>query len=204
MSTEHILFAVASFLLGSIPFGVIVARARGVDIRSVGSGNIGATNVWRACGAAAGLAVFVLDVVKGVAPALAVLLTQKNSEPAFFIGMCAVLGHTFSPWLGFKGGKGIATGFGALIGSLPILAAASFVVFLVVLAASSYVSLASICAATALVIFSFLFPISLSVRIALIGFAVFVIVKHRSNIARLRAGTESKFTFRKKQDAPPQ
>ena len=119
------------FALGSIPFGFMVAKAKGVDIREVGSGNIGATNVMRVLGKGPGIAVLLLDVLKGLIPSLCGHLIFHDKQIAFAAGVAAVFGHTFSPFLKFKGGKGIATGLGALLGSSPFVGLAAFSVFFV-------------------------------------------------------------------------
>lgn len=198
------ILCLVSFLIGTIPFGVLVARARGVDIMNVGSGNIGATNVWRSIGWGPGLIVFLLDVAKGLGPAVYTHSTTGSVATAFFVGLCSVFGHSFSPWIGFRGGKGIATGFGVLIGAMPVVAFSAFGVFLVVLAVSRYVSLASLCASVAMVVFSILFGSPISVSVAVGFFAAFIFYRHRANIGRLMRGEESKFSTRRKDADAPQ
>jgi acyl phosphate:glycerol-3-phosphate acyltransferase len=197
--------AIFAFLLGSIPFGMLLARAKGVDIRSVGSGNIGATNVVRALGPKVGLAVFVLDVLKGTIPAL--IAKQAIQAPvgevqiqtiSMLMGVIAILGHMFSPFIGFKGGKGVATGFGAALGAIPGAALVGLAVISLTVALTRYVSLGSILAAIFVPIFSMLvFRDSLQLLPILVVMAAFIIWKHRANIERLRNGTESKFAFKK-------
>jgi glycerol-3-phosphate acyltransferase PlsY len=197
--------AIFAFLLGSIPFGMLLARAKGVDIRSVGSGNIGATNVVRALGPKVGLAVFVLDVLKGTIPAL--IAKQAIQAPvgevqiqtiSMLMGVIAILGHMFSPFIGFKGGKGVATGFGAALGAIPGAALVGLAVISLTVALTRYVSLGSILAAIFVPIFSMLvFRDSLQLLPILVVMAAFIIWKHRANIERLRNGTESKFAFMK-------
>ncbi len=199
---------VVSFLLGAIPFGFLLARARGIDIRKVGSGNIGATNVSRALGSKAGVFVLFLDVLKGVIPAALGHLLLKDATalaPAdhkILLGVTAVLGHVFSPFLNFRGGKGIATGLGALLGASPLVAVGVLVVFLIFMLAWRYVSLASIAAATSLPFFAYAFGyagswIYLSISLLL---ALLIWVKHIPNIKRLRARTEPKFAFKKPEE----
>ncbi|MDH4388348.1 MAG: glycerol-3-phosphate 1-O-acyltransferase PlsY [Fimbriimonas sp.] len=197
--------AIFAFLLGSIPFGMLLARAKGVDIRTVGSGNIGATNVVRALGPKVGLAVFVLDVLKGTIPAL--IATQVVQDPvggvqiqtiSMLMGVIAILGHMFSPFIGFKGGKGVATGFGAALGAIPGAALVGLAVISLTVALTRYVSLGSILAAISVPIVSMLvFRDSLQLLPILVVMAAFIIWKHRANIERLRNGTESKFAFKK-------
>jgi glycerol-3-phosphate acyltransferase PlsY len=198
---------IAAYLLGSIPFGLLAAKCKGVDIRTQGSGNIGATNVWRVCGWRFGLPVFVLDVLKGVAAVwLARWLAVRFGGDAAWCGIAAamvcVIGHSFPAWLGFKGGKGVATSLGVFLALMPLPSVVALLVWIVIFKVSGYVSLASIVAAVVLpaaaIAMQFTgrgggWPVS--------GFAVvaglLVILRHRSNIARLRAGTENRFGRKK-------
>lgn len=186
---------VGAYLLGSIPFGVLIARARGVDIFSVGSGNVGATNVKRALGTGPALVVLVLDVLKGVIPAAAAWQFLGSQEWAFGVGLAAVAGHCLSPFLGFRGGKGIATGLGVLLGSAPLVALSALGVFLISMLVCRWVSLSSMLAAVAAVGFGFLYgcsPILIGFFAAMTAFLIF---RHRSNIKRLIEGTEPKFSW---------
>ncbi len=187
------LLIVAGFILGSIPVGYLIARSRGIDIRTVGSGNIGATNVYRALGKGPGLLVFFLDVVKGLLPACAGAYWGGSTEWAFLAGAAAVVGHSFSPFLGFKGGKGIATGLGALLGSVPLVAVSAFAVFFAVMTATMIVSLSSIAAGFSLVVFGIIYhqSVTLCVLFGLLG--VYVLVRHRSNLTRVKERTEPQF-----------
>jgi glycerol-3-phosphate acyltransferase PlsY len=197
--------AIFAFFLGSIPFGMLFARARGIDIRAVGSGNIGATNVVRALGPKVGLTVFVLDVLKGYVPALltkqvvtAQALGLEVQTLSMIMGVIAILGHMFSPFVGFKGGKGVATGFGAALGAIPGAALVGFAVISLTVAITRYVSLGSILAAISVPIFSILvFKDSSQLIPILVIMVLFIVWKHRANIERLRNGTESKFAFKK-------
>ncbi|MEM7628715.1 MAG: glycerol-3-phosphate acyltransferase [Planctomycetota bacterium] len=167
----HWAFAIiAAFALGSIPFSLLVGLARGVDIRTVGSKNVGATNLGRTLGGRFFAIGFTLDTLKGFAPVLiaglvAGVLGEVELAPAdawlwLATAAAAVLGHTFSPWVGFKGGKGVATALGAALGLFPALTvpgAGALVVFLVVLGLWRYVSAASVTAAVALPAFTYLF-----------------------------------------------
>jgi acyl phosphate:glycerol-3-phosphate acyltransferase len=185
-------------LIGSIPFGYLVARAKGVDIFQAGSGNIGATNVSRVLGRKFGLLVFALDVLKGALPTAA--MHALNPEPAWSVaaGLAAMLGHLFPLYLRFHGGKGVATGFGVVAVLLPVPAVIAFLVWLAVLAASRYVSLASLVAVIALVTVRFLgtpSPFSaneMAVSSFCLATAILVIVKHRANIGRLVDGKENR------------
>ena len=188
---------VLAYLAGSIPTGYLVARARGIDIRSVGSGNIGATNVFRILGKGPGVFVLLADALKG---ALAVILLPRwlggdaadaRQQAALIAGVCAVLGHNFTCWLRFKGGKGIATSAGVLAAWAPLPFVATLGVFGVVLAASRYVSLASILAAAALPFAqAFLPPRQRSLVWISAVLSVLAIARHHANIRRLMAGTE--------------
>ncbi|MBS1717211.1 MAG: glycerol-3-phosphate 1-O-acyltransferase PlsY [Armatimonadetes bacterium] len=186
------LFAFA-YVLGAIPFGVIVARASGVDIMTTGSGNIGATNVHRTLGAGKSIPVFLLDVGKGFVPSFIALTSFGRSDLAFLVGLTAVLGHCLSIFLKFKGGKGVATGLGVLIGSVPPVAGLAFSIFVVVLAVTRYLSLGSIIASLALVPLGLAFHEPLAVNVCLGCLTLFVVLRHRKNIERLRSGNEPKF-----------
>lgn len=216
-----------AFLLGSIPFGLIIARAKGIDIRQHGSGNIGATNVLRVVGKKYGITCLLLDALKGFVPvAIAVNLIRITGRPVqvplglpeawalvlpaaeawkgqgvqILTALAAVLGHNYSPWVGFKGGKGIATSAGVLIALMPFAVIILIAVFLAVFLTTRYVSLASLVSAAALPLLTIwgswhhgriqdgtwnkpLFAFTVVI-------AVMAIWKHRSNLRRLREGTE--------------
>jgi glycerol-3-phosphate acyltransferase PlsY len=200
--------AAAAYLLGSIPTGYLLVRLfRHEDIRSVGSGNIGATNVMRTVGKGLGAATFLLDVLKGcaavwlgaaMAAALAPWMPRRDAEALG--ALFAVLGHMFPVWLKFRGGKGVATGFGVFLVAAPLAALISFAIFLSILALSRYVSLGSILAAAAFPVLAYFLvhgskpAFFLFVQAAV---ALLIIVKHHQNIGRLLAGTESRFGARK-------
>ena len=206
---------VAAYLLGSVPFAFVIAKMYGKDLRQVGSGNIGATNLARACGRKWGYICFALDVLKGLAPMIVVpqssiINHQSSIEFALWlaVGLAAILGHVFPLYLKFKGGKGVATSFGVALGLWPyftLCALIALIVWLAVVLKWRYVSLASICG-------SIVFPIALGsailavptwrfaalwpLLVAAIAIPVLVIVRHRENIKRLLAGTESKIRSR--------
>lgn len=190
-----ILLLCAGYLLGSIPVGFIVAKTLcGVDIRKTGSGNIGATNVLRTIGTGPAIAVFALDVTKGLLPTLA----AGHFAPgihwlAVLSGMAAVLGHTLSIFLGFKGGKGVATSLGVAVGLNPVIALIGFIFWAVMVAVSRYVSVASILAVIAVSLMFWLArePLIYSLFISLAS--LYVITKHRENIARLLQGREARW-----------
>lgn len=199
----HLLLAIGAYVLGAIPFGVLAAKLRRVDLAKVGSGSTGATNVHRALGWKWSLPVFLLDVAKGFVPALIArgLLTEHSAAWSLAIGLCAVLGHCASPFLGFKGGKGVATGLGAILGSTPLAALGSLSVFVLVMVATQFVSLGSILATGSLLIFDYIF---ISPWPVVAGHALLVAMvwyRHRSNIKRLREGKEPKFKFKNKDGA---
>lgn len=185
---------IASYLLGSIPFGLLIVKAwKGIDIRKYGSGNIGATNVLRAAGRGPAAVVFLADVSKGLAPVLvAQRLFPGTAWMAVAAGMLAMIGHTLSVFLKFRGGKGVATGLGIFIGLAPPAAGIAFAVWLIVLGIARYVSLASMIGAICVPIVMFTLGTPLSYKGFAILAALFVIIKHRTNISRLLQGKEPK------------
>ena len=199
-------WCILAFFIGSLPFGYWAGRLRGVDIREHGSGNIGATNVWRVLGWQWGAPVFALDALKGYLP---VFFIQQASPPSYWIvfgGLCAILGHTYSPFIGFKGGKGVATSLGVVIGFSWQVAAIAFAVFVMTLLATWWVSLGSILGAITAAIAFFLLPPHLlhgdplPYRIFAVLTMALIIYRHRSNIQRMRDGTEPRFG---KKQTPP-
>jgi glycerol-3-phosphate acyltransferase PlsY len=197
------LIPVVAYLLGSIPFGFLIVKARGSDIRMAGSGNIGAANVTRNAGAVAGVLTLLLDAGKGyLAVWLASWMTNGNAKWMMAAAVLAVVGHMFPVWLGFKGGKGVATGLGVFLPICPQAAGAAVVLWLLVVAFWRYSSLGSISAASALPVFVYLLyaprhapPAYVILGTVLISFLV--LAKHRSNVERLIAGEESQLTFRR-------
>ena len=193
---------VAAYFLGSIPTGYLVARAKGVDIRTVGSGNIGATNAMRALGRPAGIFVLLIDALKGYAASawlcdgLLLLPGVSLAEAETYrilAGIAAVLGHNYTCWLRFKGGKGIATSAGVYFALAPLAAGIALAAFILALLLTRYVSLGSIAAAVALPTAVWCLPknnLFLDIVTTVLG--VMAIYKHRSNIKRLMAGTESR------------
>ncbi|HTV08251.1 MAG TPA: glycerol-3-phosphate 1-O-acyltransferase PlsY [Candidatus Aquilonibacter sp.] len=190
-----------AYLLGSIPFGYILVRLfRKEDIRSTGSGNIGATNVVRSGAKGLGILTLLLDLLKGFA-AVKIALYFAPGTPGFpsdlavAAGIAVVLGHVFPVWLGFKGGKGVASALGVFLALAPLAALCALGLFIVVFAITRYVSLASILAAVMLPVFCMLFmpdrsPIFIG---GVIFLALLVVAKHRANIARLMQGKENRF-----------
>ena len=191
-----------AYLAGSLPTGFLVARAMRVDITQVGSGNIGATNVFRVLGKGPGALVLIVDLLKGalavlVAPMLAAAMTPTDSLalPAL-AALGAVLGHNYTCWLGFKGGKGVATSAGAMAALIPPAFGVTVITWLLVFFLSRYVSMASIAAALILPVAT-IFTVSGPTRWPLVAFtsalAALAVWRHRANIERLRAGTEHRF-----------
>lgn len=203
---------VLAYFIGAIPFGVIVCRAYGIDLFAVGSGNIGATNVKRALGDKWGLAVWVLDVLKSLVPTLVArsLIHDKLGplDPQtqwFLVGLAAIIGHCASIFLRFRGGKGISTALGAIVGSSPVVAGLCFGLFAIVLAVTRYMAIASIVGVSSVIVFSLVVPgntLQLLPVYALL--AAFVVYRHRANLKRLREGTEPKFGFGKSKSKSPE
>ncbi|NNM27992.1 MAG: glycerol-3-phosphate 1-O-acyltransferase PlsY, partial [Akkermansiaceae bacterium] len=230
----HWLFPLAAFLVGSIPFGLFAGKIRGVDIREHGSGNIGATNVFRTLGKGPGIACLLLDTLKGLVPVLlAINLVRVDAAVAIPIAplmnlapplpedhrlttqivavataMAAILGHNFSPWLGFKGGKGIATSAGVLIGLMPVGVLVLVAIWIVTTLVTRYVSVGSVVAAVALPLVALYGswrhdkfadgtwnkPLFVFALVA----AALAVWKHRSNLKRLLSGSENRIFRGKK------
>lgn len=187
---------VVAYLLGSIPFSYLAGRAKGIDLRTVGSGNLGAANAFRALGRGPGIAVMLADIAKGV---LAVVIARAITDdpwPAIAAG-AAMAGHVFPVWLGFKGGKGVAVGGGAVIALMPLASVILLAVWLVVAVASRYTSLASVTAAVVAtpLVWAMDYPTADVVFTALAALAVLLL--HRGNIVRLIRGNENRITLRR-------
>jgi glycerol-3-phosphate acyltransferase PlsY len=187
--------AVVSYLLGSIPTGFLWAKARGIDIRVVGSGNIGATNVMRALGKGPGITVLLIDAAKGFVPVfVAPVFFPRLDHDALQIlcCVCVVAGHNWPYWLRFKGGKGVATSAGAVLAFLPLPLLCGLVAWGVVFAIWRYVSLASICAAVTIPMATWFITKNMTLTLFTTILGAVVIVKHKPNIHRLLAGTENR------------
>ena len=194
--------AVASYFLGSIPTGFLWAKARGIDIRKVGSGNIGATNVMRALGKGPGIAVLLIDAAKGFLPVFLAPRLFPTIDPNWLGITCCVAviaGHNWTCWLKFKGGKGVATSAGAMLAFLPLPFLCALGVWIIVFAIWRYVSLASISAAVATPVATFLIEADATRFVFTAILAAIVIYKHKSNIQRLLAGTENRIGKRKEE-----
>ena len=196
----------AGYLIGSIPAGYIAGRVAGIDIRTAGSGNIGATNVTRTLGKGYGYPVFAVDFLKGLASVIISVSMGQRAQPTsvpvelfgIVAAVCCVLGHSFPVWLRFKGGKGVATSAGALFGLMPRAALIAVAVWLITFYLTRYVSVASMIAALAvpITILSMMF-LGQRGETALLYFSIclaaVVIIRHRSNLSRLARGTEPRF-----------
>jgi len=190
---NEILLLIGAYLLGSVPTGLLLARSMGVNIRETGSGNIGATNVYRTIGRKLGILTLVGDCLKGLIP---VLIAKWLGLPEIWIaavGAAAFLGHVYTIFLGFKGGKGVATALGVFLGTSPLSVLFGVIVFALVLYRWRYVSLASITAAAVIPVPVWIVGASPELTAMALVIAAIVILKHHENISRLRAGTESKF-----------
>lgn len=208
----YIIVAVAAYLLGSIPTGFLVAKARGIDIRKAGSGNIGATNSFRVLGKPSGIFVLLVDAAKGYVACWMGLFIYANFSPETVIhsfadlsamfdqwescviiaGIFAVLGHNYTCWLKFKGGKGIATTAGVYLALAPVALGIALAVFILTILVTRYASVGSIVAAIALPIAVWFTNEDLFLRIVTIAFGAMAIYKHKSNIRRLMQGTENR------------
>lgn len=203
----------AAYLLGAVPFGLLIGKARGIDVRTVGSRNIGATNVFRCVGAKWGILAFLCDMLKGFGGVWCAAIPLLWSAPIpdsnalllrVLCGTSAMLGHIFPVWLGFRGGKGISTALGLLIGVAPAAAGLGFALWVVCFLLSRYVSLSSCLAAIVIgaLVWTPLYadrPVWFAVLMTIL--AALAILKHRANLVRLAKGTENRFAFTAKQRA---
>jgi glycerol-3-phosphate acyltransferase PlsY len=186
-----LLLALLGYAIGSIPFSFLVARLFGVeDVRRVGSGNVGATNVMRSAGKLPGILALLLDGSKGAVTVLLARVLSTSEAEVCVAGLFAVIGHLFPVWLGFRGGKGVATGAGLFIPLAPSALGASVLVFVAILAIFRYVSLASMAASLALPLAAYLLGGTTTVVLAALAAASMVVAKHHPNIGRLVRGIE--------------
>lgn len=197
----YILTLLGAYLLGSLPTGFLVARAKGIDIRTAGSGNIGATNAMRVLGKPAGIFVLLMDVLKGFAAVwlcakilAGINVTESVSQADCIIaGIGAVLGHNYTPWLKFKGGKGIATTAGVYLALAPGPLGIAFIVFITAVLLTRYVSVGSIAAAIALAASAWILaPRNIFLGLVTTALGALAVYKHKGNIQRLIAGTENR------------
>jgi glycerol-3-phosphate acyltransferase PlsY len=217
-ANTYLLVALAAYLLGSIPSGYLVAKAKGVDIRTVGSGNIGATNVFRILGKPAGVLVLLMDALKGFCAVVLVVNyyhelhdvwprvftlgevadAQLREHLGITAGLCAVLGHNYTCWLRFKGGKGIATTGGVYAALAPLAVGIAFGAWLILFVVTRYVSVASLAAAVALPTAVWLTTGSLVLGLVTTALGLLAIYKHKANIRRLLDGKENRLSFKHK------
>lgn len=188
---------VLAYLVGSIPTGVLLGRWAGVDVRSAGSGNIGATNVARTAGRALGILTLVGDALKGLIPVLVARALGLGDATVAGVAVAALCGHVCSIFLSFRGGKGVATGVGVLLGLAPAIVPIPLGVFVVTMGLSRIVSLSSILASLSAPLIVFVFRYPPPIAWAALVIALLIVLRHRENIIRLMAGTERRFESRK-------
>ena len=189
------LIPLLAYLMGSIPFGFLLVKlTAGKDIRKAGSGNIGATNVFRQS-KAVGLLTFLLDAGKGYFAVVVAGWLSGSVEWQAAAAVFSIIGHVFTLFLGFKGGKGVATGFGAFLALTPISASTTMIVFFLTVVFTRYISLASILATAAYPLWVYLYHEPLKIFWAALFGSALIVAKHHQNIRRLFAGTEHKFEF---------
>ncbi|HOK56475.1 MAG TPA: glycerol-3-phosphate 1-O-acyltransferase PlsY [bacterium] len=189
-------YLVFSYFAGSIPFGYLLCKLfKGIDIRKFGSGNIGATNVYRVCGWKLGIPALILDILKGFIPVYTGKILMFSSPFILASGILSILGHSFSIFLKGKGGKGVSTSFGVVIGLLPLPALISFFVWIIVVLSTKYVSLGSITGALSLTIFTFIFNKNSFLFYVSIFIFIFIVYTHKENIKRLLNKKENRIVF---------
>jgi glycerol-3-phosphate acyltransferase PlsY len=200
--TRPLLFVLLAYLWGAIPASWIAGKLRGVDLRQVGSGNLGATNTFRVLGAKVAAPVMVFDILKGLLPV--VLFTQWDGSADWrwelAYGAAAIIGHVFSIYMRFKGGKGVATSAGVMLAEAPVALGVGLVVWLVVLRTTRMVSASSIAAALTVLGLLFVTPVRPEMRILGCAVCLFVVFAHRGNIQRIMNGTEARFGSSRKAD----
>jgi len=189
---EEILALTVGYAVGSLPFAFLIAQCRGVDLRRAGSGNVGAANVLRTSGVLSAMATMCLDVGKGAVVVMVVQRLFGGPPTSVVAGLAAIIGHVYPVWLGFRGGKGVATAAGVFMMLAPVAAAMAVAVFVVVTLVTRYISVGSISAAVTLVAAAVAINVSPVVTIGAAVAAVIVVHRHRGNLGRLLAGTESK------------
>ncbi|HJV48243.1 MAG TPA: glycerol-3-phosphate 1-O-acyltransferase PlsY [Geothrix sp.] len=197
-----VLWCLGAFLCGSIPFGLLLVKLAGKgDVRQHGSGNIGATNVSRVGGKALGIVTLLLDILKGFLPVFLAKRVGLGDPVLALLALCAVLGHVFTPWLAFKGGKGVATALGVALAFKASMVLPALGVFIVLLLVFRFVSLGSVMSAVALPLVLLWKGAPPAVLLLWSGISLLVIVKHHENIGRLLKGTESPLWGAKKEQA---
>jgi glycerol-3-phosphate acyltransferase PlsY len=191
--TTLAILLVTAYFLGSIPTGLLLGKAYGIDVRNEGSGNIGATNLYRTVGRKVGVITLIGDCLKGLIPVLVVKFSSMPADYAAWVGLAAFCGHVFSIFLKFKGGKGVATALGVFLALAPLAVGIAVAVFALLMAVWRYVSLGSIVAAATMPVAVTLLHGGQTLTIVTLLIAVVVIVKHHTNIKRLLGGTENRF-----------
>jgi glycerol-3-phosphate acyltransferase PlsY len=190
---NNLLWILGAYLLGSIPTGLLLGKLYGIDVRKEGSGNIGATNLYRTVGRKVGIMTLIGDCLKGLLPVVLAWKLGLLEPMQAWIGLAAFCGHVFSVFLLFKGGKGVATALGVFLALSPLAVLGALAVFILLVAIWRYISLGSIVAAAVMPLIIFFRPHSNELLIATALISAIVIIKHHTNISRLMAGTESKF-----------
>lgn len=183
----------AAYLIGSIPTGLLLGKAYGIDVRKEGSGNIGATNLYRTVGRKVGILTLIGDCLKGLLPVILVKCSSLPVESAALVGLAAFCGHVFSVFLKFKGGKGVATALGVFLALAPLAVAIAIALFACLMFIWRYVSLGSISAAVAMPVAVFFLGGSSNLTVVTAIISTIVIIRHHENIKRLISGTENKF-----------
>lgn len=191
--TGTLLWIAGAYLLGSIPTGLLLGRLYGIDVRQEGSGNIGATNLYRTVGRKVGIITLIGDCLKGMLPVLLAWKLGMTEPMQAWIGLAAFCGHVFSIFLLFKGGKGVATALGVYLALAPLAVLGAVLVFIILVVIWRYISLGSIAAAAVMPIMIWFMPHSWELLIAAALISAIVIIKHHANISRLATGTESTF-----------
>lgn len=190
---NNLLWIAGAYLLGSIPTGLLLGKLYGIDVRKEGSGNIGATNLYRTVGRKVGIMTLIGDCLKGLLPVVLAWKLGLLEPMQAWIGLAAFCGHVFSIFLLFKGGKGVATALGVFLALAPLAILGALAVFILLVAIWRYISLGSIAAAAVMPLIIWFMPHTQQLLIATTLIAAIVIIKHHTNISRLVAGTESKF-----------
>ena len=195
MNIEMSITLLIAYLIGAIPCGVILTKlAGGEDVRNAGSGNIGATNVYRVAGRKLGSLTFIGDALKGALPILyAIYMAEMPNEQVAMVAAATFLGHLYPIYIGFKGGKGVATGFGIYLALSPLTAILGITLFAILVWRTRYISLASVAAAASIPAINFFVDRDIPLLLASLFLSGMVIFRHRENIKRLLSGTESKF-----------
>jgi glycerol-3-phosphate acyltransferase PlsY len=191
--TVLVILLVTAYLLGSVPTGLLLGKAYGIDVRKEGSGNIGATNLYRTVGRRVGILTLIGDCLKGLIPVLVVNFSSMPSDYAVWVGLAAFCGHVFSVFLRFRGGKGVATALGVFLALAPLAVGIALAVFVVLMLVWRYVSLGSIAAAATMPLVVMLSRGDTVLMSVTLIIALVVIAKHHENIRRLLAGTENRF-----------